>query len=134
HLDPFRTSHGVVVSTTDDKNWIGDMQKALKNPPTFKVPPSVRVVVRDQPERTIVHLLNLNVQRISSFEDKVTPVANISLKLHVPLKQVRSVEALTADESATQGTVEFTAAQVEDGSDISFQVPSLDISTIIVIQ
>ncbi|MGZ5543443.1 MAG: hypothetical protein ACXWIU_02110 [Limisphaerales bacterium] len=134
HLDPFRTSHGVVVSTTDDKNWIGDMQKALKNPPTFKVPPSVRVVVRDQPERTIVHLLNLNVQRISSFEDKVTPVFDISLKLHVPLKQVRSVEALTADESATQGTVEFAAAQVEDGSDISFQVPSLDISTIIVIQ
>ncbi len=134
HLDPFRNNHGVVLSTTDDKNWIGDMQKALTNAPTFKVPRSVRVVVRDQPERTIVHLLNLNVQRISSFEDKVTPASDISLKLHVPVKKVRSVEALTADESATQGTVEFTAVQAEGGSDVSFQVPSLDISTIIVIQ
>jgi len=134
HFQRFRANHGVVLSTKEDRNWIGDMQKALQNPIAFNGPPSVRVVVRDQPERTIVHLLNLNVKRISSFEDKVTPVSGISLKLHVPLQEVRAVQALTADESATTGKIEFVATKGKNGSDVSFQLPDLGISTMVVIE
>lgn len=134
HLAPFRTSHGVVLSTKEDKNWIGDMLKAIQYPLTVKGPASVRVVVRDQPDRTIVHVLNLNVRRISSFEDKVTPASGIAVKVHVPMKRVRSVDALTADESATQGKIKFAAAEAQTGSEVSFQLPDVEISTIIVIQ
>lgn len=133
-LDPFRKRHAVVLSTKEDKNWIGDMQKVLKNPVKIEGPASLRVVVRDQPRRTIVHLLNLNVQRLSSFQDKVTPVSGIALKVHVPMKRVGSVQALTADSDATHGDVDFSSEKDPTGSEVSIQILKLGISTIVVIE
>jgi hypothetical protein len=110
------------------------MQKVLQNSVKVEAPSSVRVVVHDQPKRTIVHLLNLNVRRISSFEDKVTPVSDISLNLRVPMKRVRSVEAMTVDTYATHGKIDFTSVKGSNGSQVLFRVPNLGISTIVVIE
>jgi hypothetical protein len=134
HLDSFRAHHGLIYSNHDDKNWIGDIQRVLQNSLKFDGPKSVRAVVRDQPKRTIVHLLNLNVQRVSSYEDKVTPATGISIQVRVPNKHVRSVQALTVDTYATRGKVEFTSQKDPNGSLISFDVPNLGISTIVVIE
>jgi hypothetical protein len=59
-------------------------------------------VVHDQPGKQIVHLLNLNVQRLSSFEDKVNPATDVRVQVRVPFA-ARSVNALSADAEATQG-------------------------------
>lgn len=134
HLKQFQDRHGVVLATKEDKNWIGDMQKALTNSLKVDGPSSLRVVVRDQPKRTVVHLLNLNVQRLSSFQDKVTPALGVGVKLHVPMKHVRSVRTLTADSDATHGEVSFSSKKDATGSEVSFQVPKVGISAIVVIE
>lgn len=134
HLNEFRAHGGLVFSNHEDKNWIGDLQKVLSKSVTIDAPPSVRVVVHDQPKRTIVHLVNLNVQRVSSFEDKVTPVSGIALKVQVPMKKVRSVQAMSVDTYVTHGNIEFSSQKNANGSEVSFNVQNLGISTIVVIE
>lgn len=134
HLNGFRARGGLVFSNHEDKNWIGDLQKVLTKSVIIDAPPSVRVVVHDQPKRTIVHLLNLDVQRISSFEDKVTPVSGISLKVQVPMRKVHTVEAMSVDTYVTHGKIEFSSQKDADGSQVSFNVSNLGISTIVVIE
>jgi hypothetical protein len=132
-LKQFRDRKGLVIPVSD-KNWFSKLQLALKSSLKLEAPSSVRAVVHDQPKRTIVHLLNLNVQRLSSFEDKVTPVSGISMKLRVPMKRVRSVQALTVDEYATHGKIDFVSEKDPNGSLVSIQVPHLGISTIVVVE
>jgi hypothetical protein len=93
-------------------------------------PPTVRVVVRQKDRKTIVHVLNLNVQRISSFRDQVKPVENLRVQLRVDAKP-KKLTALSADESATRGEIDFKSLE---GGRIEFTVPHLEISTILVIE
>ena len=88
----------------------------------------------DQPDKTIVHLLNLNVQRLSSFQDKVTPATDVRLRIRVPFATVHSVTALTADTEATHEQCQFitTADKGDTIADIS--VPRVEISTLLVIE
>jgi hypothetical protein len=74
------------------------------------------------------------VQRLSSFQDKVTPALGVSVKLHVSMKHVRSVRTLTADSDATHGEVSFSSKKDATGSEVSFQVPKVGISAIVVIE
>ena len=81
----------------------------------------------------MVHLLNLNVQRLSSFQDKVQPAENVRVTCRIPFKDVRSVRALTADNSGTSGDVGFSAKP--DGNDtiVEATLPRLEIATILLI-
>ncbi len=113
---------------TDEKQ-----AKSLASTRTIELPdapPTVRAVVREKAGKTIVHLLNLNVQRISSFEDRVTPASNLRVRLRCSTTP-KSVTALSADSSATQGTVPFKT--VGDGQ-IELTLPTLEISTILVVE
>jgi hypothetical protein len=92
--------------------------------------PTVRVVVRQKDRKTIVHVLNLNVQWISSFQDQVKPVEKLRVQLRLDAKP-KKITALSADESATRGDVAFKA--LEDGR-IEFTIPHLEVSTILVIE
>ena len=95
--------------------------------------PNVRAVAHDQDGRTIVHLYNLNVQRLSSFEDKVTPAKDIGLSIAVP-PNVKSVRLLTADAEGSSGPLVFKATGIGDESRIETKIPKLDISAILVIE
>ena len=97
-------------------------------------PASVRAVVRDQPARTIVHLLNLNVERLSSFEDKVNPATDLSLTVRVPFQNVRAVSIHTADEGGTSGPLKFTSQPDGDGARVQLAIPRLDIGAIVVLE
>ena len=91
-------------------------------------------MVRDQPQRTMIHLLNLNIERVSSFQDAVHPANNVKLKCRVPLRKVRSVKALTADLAATAGKLGFTSIQQGADSLLEVVVPRLEISTLLVVE
>ena len=93
----------------------------------------MRAIVHDQPGRTIVHLYNLNMQRLTSFEDKVTPVENVKLEVVHP-SQVSAVKLHTADENKTAGPLQFTTQAIESGTLVSTTVPRLDISAILTIE
>jgi hypothetical protein len=75
-------------------------------------------------------LLNLNVQRLSSFEDKVTPAMNVSVHVRVPF-QARTVTALSADAEGTRGVLPFTSGKEKSGFLLDIAIPRLVLSTIL---
>jgi len=130
----FKRNGGHVI-TADQPTWLTEVEQANDKPSvSLRGPPTLRAIVRDQPGRTMVHLLNLNIQRLSSFEDKVTPATDVNLTCRVPFKRVRSVRALTADAAATVGLLNSTTRR--DGRDtlVEITIPRLEIATIVVIE
>lgn len=132
-LEKFESSGGLIIAA-DEGDWMKSVQSALRPSLELHGPPTVRAVVRDQPNRTMVHLYNLAIERLSSFEDKVHPVSDVKLRVRVPLSEVRSVSAISADPQATRGKVAFTHKQEGRGTLVEMTVPHLDISTILVIE
>jgi hypothetical protein len=131
-IDTFRHDGGKVIWTTAE-NWLAEFQRIAISPPvTIHGPATVRAVVHDQPGKRIVHLLNLNVQRLSSFEDKVNPATDVRVELRVPFS-AQSLNAISADPETTQGPVQFTSAQEGDETVLNLTIPRLDVHAIIVI-
>jgi hypothetical protein len=110
--------------------------RAAIGEPAIRVegPATVRAIVRDQAHRTMVHLLNLNVQRLSSFEDKVTPVTDLRVVVCVPLKKVHSVRALTADAAAASGALPFSGTAKGRETLVQITLPHLEIATILLVE
>lgn len=96
---------------------------------TIENAPRVRAVVRRKGEKTIVHLLNLDIQKVSSFEDRVTPAADVRIHLRSDYA-IKSVQALTADADGSKGSIAFTA----EGGALRITVPRLVVSTILVVE
>ncbi|MGI8967244.1 MAG: hypothetical protein ACR2H1_14315, partial [Limisphaerales bacterium] len=92
-LKKFEQSGGQVIAADQNTNFIAEAKRL--NPPSLELtaPKTVRAVVREQSKRTMVHLLNLNIHRLSSFQDKVQPAENVRVTCRVPFKSVRSVRA-----------------------------------------
>jgi len=90
--------------------------------------------VLDQPRRTVVHVLNLNVQRLSSFADTVNPASDVRLKVRVPFVRPRAVRALTADTGGSAGVLEFAASPHNKLSVVQFTLPRVEIATMVVIE
>jgi hypothetical protein len=129
----FEHAGGRVVAA-ENADWLTAVQDAIDRPAlTLGGPPTVRAVVYDQPNRTIVHLYNLNVERLTSFEDRVTPATKLTLNVRVPMKAVGAVELRTADENATAGPLAFTNRFDEGDTSVEFTVSQVDVSAIIVI-
>jgi hypothetical protein len=129
------TRRGGSVITEEKAEWLKDVQAAIGEPAVrLDGPASVRAVVRDQARRTVVHLLNLNVQRLSSFADKVMRVENLRLSVRVPRAKVRSVRAMTADSAGTSGALVFSTTAEGRQSLVQVTVPHLEIATILVIE
>jgi hypothetical protein len=135
-VETFKLNGGQVVAG-DQKDWMGQLRQTVAKPSiVLRGPSTLRVVVRDQPKRAIVHLYNLDVQRLSStsFEDQVHPAQQIGLTLRVPFRRVRSVRALTSDTGSTRGALEFTARPDGKESVVEMTYPKLEISTILVVE
>ena len=133
-LERFTRAGGSVI-TAEKADWLKAVQAAIGEPSVrVQGPVTVRAVVRDQPHRTMVHLLNLNVQRLSSFEDKVTPVTDLRVAVLVPLKKVHSVRALTADGAGTSGALRFTSTAKGRETLVQTTLPRLEIATMLRIE
>jgi hypothetical protein len=127
-------NEGPRVIAADRPDWLEQVRVATVKPSVrVQGPPTVRAIAHDQPGRTIVHLYNLNVQRISSFEDRITPANDVKLSVTVPFK-VRAVNLQTADENTTSGPLEFTTRVEGSSTLVSTTVPRLDISAMITIE
>jgi hypothetical protein len=133
-LETFTRAGGTVI-TAEKADWLQRVQAAIGEP-SIRVEgaATVRAVVRDQPHRTIVHLLNLNVQRLSSIEDRVTPVTNLRVVVRVPWKKVHSVRALTADAAGMSGALQFSATAKDRATLVQITLPRLEIATMLRIE
>jgi hypothetical protein len=133
----YRSGGGRVIST-DHPGWPATLRAAIPKPTlTLTAPPTVRALVRElggQGGKTIVHLFNLNVRRLSSFEDRVTPATDLKLRLRCRPAEPISVQALTADPGATAGRLQFTTAREDGATVLEVTVPRVVISTVLVIE
>ncbi len=116
-------------------DWLTEV-KALDVMPVSLIdgPSTIRTIVRQKGDTTIVHVLNLNVERLSSFEDKVTPATNLHLRIRYRAKASTTIKALTADADATHDVVPFTKGVKDDTEVIELTLPRVDISTLLIIQ
>jgi hypothetical protein len=125
---------GPGIVAADQSDWLQQLRRKIARPSvTVTGAPNVRAVVHDQDGRTIVHLYNLNVQRLSSFDDKVTPATDVGLSVATP-PNVRSVRILTADAGGSSGPLKFQALGAGSGATVETKIPRLDISAIVVIE
>jgi hypothetical protein len=133
-IDPFFEPRHLLISA-EKSDWLQQVQNALPNPSlSLQGPPTVRASVCDQPKRTIVHLLNLNIQRLSSFEDKVVPALDVHVSVRVPMRKVRSVRALTADTDGSFGPLQFHGTPAGDQILVETTLPHLETSAMVVIE
>ncbi len=130
----FEKRGGKIVAG-NDPGWVDRLVEALGVPSvTIDGPATVRACVYDQPGRTIVHLLNLDVRRLSSFEDAVTPASDVRIRVRVPFANVRTVTGYSADEGTSKGRLSLVLRQVGTGAEVEFTVTRLDIAAIIEIK
>jgi hypothetical protein len=117
------------------KHWLATLQGMVpRSAEISQGPPTLRMIVWDQPNRTVVHLLNRNVQRLSSFADHVNAATDIRLSVHVPFAKVHSVTAISADTHATRGSIPFAANRDAGGAMVQIQLPIVELSTILSIE
>jgi hypothetical protein len=132
-VEAFAAAEGKIVEA-DHPNWFREAEHGIGQPSLeLDGPKTLRAVVYDQPKRVIIHLLNLNVQRRSSFEDHVEPATNVVVTCRVPLKQVSSVEALSADKAPSSESLKFRTRTTDAGLFVQAKVPRIETSTILVI-
>lgn len=132
-VEQFEAAGGLVLYA-DESDWMKDLDTRLNRSLELTAPPTVRAVVRDQKDRTIIHLYNLAIERLSSFEDKLTPAADITLRLRVPFSKVRSVKAFSADTESTRGDLKFATDPITADVVVEMKIPRLQISTIVAIE
>jgi hypothetical protein len=132
-LEQFEAAGGLALYA-DESDWMKDIETRLSQSLQVIASPTIRAVARDQKDRTIVHLYNLGIERLSSFEDKVTPAADIALRVRVPFSSVKSVKALSVDAEATKGDLKFTTDPTSSDVVIETKILRLQISTILVIE
>jgi hypothetical protein len=123
----------VIVADNDD--WLAQVKDAVGSQSVVvNGSPTVRAVVYDQQDRTIVHLYSLSVQRLSSFDDRVTPATDLVLGVTVPMEAPFNVVARTADKLGASGPLTFKQFKQGDHSRLDIAIPRLEISALIVIQ
>jgi hypothetical protein len=128
-LKKFKASGGHVIVA--EGKWLQRLQGAGRSLEILTPHSTLRSIVWDQHNRTIVHLLNLNVQRLSSFQDNVTPLTDVQICVRVPAHAVHSVMALSADPQASRGPMEFDVKSQIKESIVSITIPRLVVSTIL---
>jgi hypothetical protein len=131
-VEKFKLVHGHVINASEP-NWLKQLQSVVNPSVMIDGPATIRAVVHDQPMQTIVHLYNLNVERLSSFQDKIHPAEKIGLKIRVPLKRVQSVKLLI-DTEKSPISLHFQSRDEGNGTVIETTVPKLEISALLLIE
>jgi hypothetical protein len=129
-VQEFERNGGRVVAA-DHQDWMEELRKVLPRPSVIvQGPASVRVAVRDQGSRTIVHIYNLNVEKTSLYSDQVHPADNVLVKVRKASGRIHSIHVSSPD----AGGAEFTSQIEENGTVAVINLPHLQVSTIAVIE
>jgi len=133
---PEKFKNNVRLVLADHPQWLTEIRGAIKYPALIiDGPATLRVVVRDQPAKTIVHVLNLDIRRISSFEDKVNPAQKVRLTIRVPREKVKSVRAVATADEALPPAIPFQIQSDTPGESIvQIDLPAIRIATMLVIE
>ena len=130
----FEKDGGRVVAA-EGGDWLSDLKQAIEKPSlVIEGSPHVRATVHDQPGRTIVHVYNLNVERLNSFEDKVTPATDLRVTLAVPRSKVSNVHVYSAADAGASGTLHYTIRADASGVLLEMTIPRIEISAVLLVE
>lgn len=133
-LDRFEKRGGTILYADQD-DWFRKLGDAGLHPSiTLAGPRTLRAVVRDGKHNTILHVYNLNIEKVSSFQDHLVPAEFVRLQCRIPRPAVRSVTAWSADPSATTGALRFEVVRNDDGCMLQFELPRIEVSTLIMVE
>ena len=124
-LSQYVAGGGTVIFAAND-GWIGSITPSL----VIKNAPHVRGSVRDAKNETSVLLYNLNVRRLSSFEDTVIPAEHLQVEIKIPSKQVANVTVSIADKCVPDTALPFSV----NGDTVLVEVPMLYVSALLLVQ
>lgn len=117
------------------RGWESQLPQILREPSlVIDGPPTLRGVVRDQGSRTLVHLYNLNLERLGDFTDRLTSAEDVRIEVRPNTRRVRTVRALSADTGATQGELPFRRIPNDTTGRIEIRIPRIEIATLLVIE
>jgi hypothetical protein len=132
--EEFQKQGGKVVAS-DSPAWLDAVKKTVRQfSVTVEGPPTVRAYVADQPKRTIVHVLNLNVRRLSSFEDEVRPATNIRIRLVVPFAPKSWATCVTADAGSTRGHLPLAVRREQNATIVELTIPRLEVASMLFVE
>ncbi len=122
------------VLTADSRKWLNALRKAAGAPSLLiDGPKAVRGVVADAPGKTAVWLYNLNVQRLSSFEDRVIPAEALKLTVRVPFHELTSaVLSACGPEKASQ-PLEFSTNAKDGALFVHLEIPKLPVGALVLL-
>jgi len=130
-LSAYEQNGGTCITATD-KDWLKQVQQATQGGSLqLDAPETVRAVVRDTKDKTIVFLYNLNMERLSSFEDKVTPVPASSMKILLPRSGITSVTLSSPDASVSTSALEYQAAPADNTVWVECKLPEFETALLI---
>ena len=134
-VETFEQAGGHVV-VADRQGWTESLSKHFGlMTDVCRGPETVRMVVHDHPKRTVVHLYNLDIQRLASFEDQVTPATDVSVAVRTPFKKISFAHLSTADEGGSSGEIRPQSQYNEGNETVVFlNLPPLKTSAIITIE
>jgi len=134
-IEKYKKGGGRVVWNQAER-WLAEVREAVATPAVVvEGPATVRAVVRVKGKRTIVHLLNLNVAKVTSFEDRVTAAEGVRVKVRCGADRPTKVAAMTADGEGTRGALDFSTVKDDQGRIVvEITVPRLVVSTILEIE
>jgi hypothetical protein len=134
-IEKYKKGGGRVVWNQGER-WLSEVREAVGSPAiVVEGPGTVRAVVRVKGKRRIVHLLNLNVAKLTSFEDRVTPAEGVRVKVRCGADRPVKVMAMTADGEGTKGEIKFTTTKDVDGRFVAeIRIPRVSVSTMLVVE
>lgn len=121
------------VLEAEEKAWFASLKATVPNPSLrLHGPETVRGIVRDGPDTSLVFLYNLDIERISSFEDKTNPAHDVIVEVSVPFKPVKTV--LHSSPGTSPVPVPFSTEETETGARIRIEAPPFPVGLILIIE
>lgn len=123
----------VVEASTGD--WLMSLRNALGTPSLVITGPStVRGVVRDLEKSTAIFLYNLNLERLSSFEDNVVPAQDVVVEVQAPFSKVRAVSLSDPEGAAAVVPVEFRTLEAPGATRVRIEVPTFNVGVLVLVE
>jgi len=130
-LSAYEQTGGTCITATD-KDWLQQVYQATHGGSLqLDAPETVRAVVRDTEDKTPVFLYNLNMERLSSFEDKVTPVPASSMKILLPRNGITSVTLSSPDTGVATGTLKYRTTPAGENICVECNLPEFETALLI---
>lgn len=125
----------IIAILADAPDWEVRLASDLQNR-SLRIdgPTSLRGIVRDTDRTTLLHLYNLNIERLDSFQDRVHSADNVQVECYVPRRRVRTIVSMTPDAGTTSGLIPFECTDAPGGCRVRMVLPRVEITALLRIE